>query len=285
MKKPTAKTIFHVSRMFMFALLALALLAAQTDSGSALRLTYQKDVLAYASNMSIADLLSATNASRAENGLAPLTLDDTLNTSAQLKANDMVEKDYWSHVSPDGTQPWYWYDQAGYKYSAAGENLAFGFSNGQEVETAWMNSPAHRENVLGNYENVGFGIANSASFQGYENTVVVAHYGTKRAETTTAISLQEANPTAPVDETVATAESATITVLGLIRDGSTPTYAALGIGLVAIAAAGFGLVHRAYLRHALKESQRFVAHHPLIDATAICVTLGAILTSTAGYLL
>lgn len=289
MKKPTVKTIFHTSRIFLFSLLALALLAVQGNSGGALELTHnKKDVLAYASSMTISDLLAATNKSRTDNGLSPLSLDSSLNTSAQLKANDMVANNYWSHVAPDGTQPWHWFDQVGYKYSTAGENLAYGFGTGKEVEVAWINSPTHKANVLGDYEDVGFGIANSATFQGHENTVVVAHYGKKRIESAPATSLQVATPgetAAEVSTTQQTGTSSTTSVLGLITGGATPTFAALSLGLIAIAAAGFGLAHRAFLKHALHEGKRFVVRHPLIDATALFLTLGVILTTTAGYLL
>lgn len=290
MKKPTPKIVFHTSRVFLFGLLAIALLVVQSSSSNAFHLTYQKDnVLAYASNMTISDLLKATNASRAEQGLAPLTLNNSLNTSAQLKANDMVAKNYWSHNSPDGIQPWYWFDKANYAYSIAGENLAYGFSTGKEVEAAWMNSPTHKANVLGDYEDVGFGIASSANFQGNANTVVVAHYGKPRSDTAVAPAQQTTAPGettstgATTEQPANTATSAS--VLGLIQNGVTPTFAMISIGLITLAAAGFGLTHRMFLKHALRESKQFAAHHPLIDAAAIFVTLGIVLTTTAGYLL
>ena len=90
MKKPTATQTFHISRLLLFSLLAVALLVVRSDSGNALRLTYNKNVLSYASNMTIAELLKATNTARSANGLQPLELNSALDTSAQLKANDMV---------------------------------------------------------------------------------------------------------------------------------------------------------------------------------------------------
>ncbi len=288
MKKPTPKTVFHTSRVLLFSLLAVALLVVQGSSGNALSLTYQKnDVLAYASNMTIADLLKETNVSRAESRLAPLTLNNSLNTSAQLKANDMVANNYWSHTAPDGTQPWYWFDKAGYAYAIAGENLAYGFSTGKEVEAAWMYSPTHKANVLGDYEDIGFGIASSANFQGHANTVVVAHYGKPRTDTVAATTEQAVTPgeTTSTSTNQPASTSTSTSVLGLIKSGATPAFALVSIGLIALAAAGFGLAHRAFLKHALREGKQFAAHHPLIDATAIFVTLGIVLTTTAGYLL
>lgn len=282
MKKPKPIHLLHISRLLLFSILAVALLIGRGESGSALRLTYDKNVLAYASNMTIADLLTATNASRAANGLSPLSLDNTLNTSAQLKANDMVEKNYWSHVSPDGTQPWYWFEQAGYTYASAGENLAYGFSTGAEVETAWMNSAEHKANVLGNYDNVGFGISNSTNFQGGENTVVVAHYGKPRVVAAEPVTSGSAGA---LSSTTGTQAEKVTTTLELLEQGQTPVFAAAGLGLVAVVAGGFGLAHRAYLKHALREGKHFAAHHPLIDVAAVGSVIGLILTATAGHLL
>ncbi len=134
-------------------------------------------VLGYATNVGSGDLLSLTNANRANSGLKALTLNSTLSQAAQNKANHMIANNYWSHVAPDGTTPWYFFDQAGYSYSRAGENLAYGFTTSSGVVTGWMNSPSHAANILdSSFTEVGFGYANGAAFQGGENTVVVALY-------------------------------------------------------------------------------------------------------------
>lgn len=284
MKKIKTVHIFHLSRLLLFSLLAVALLVARSDSGNALRLTYDKNVLSYASNMTIADLLSATNVSRSENGLQPLSLNSKLNTSAQLKANDMVAKNYWSHIAPDGTQPWYWFQEAGYTYSVAGENLAYGFNTGAETNVAWMNSASHKANILGDYEDIGFGIASSANYQGGSNTIVVAHYGKARAAEALATQVTPESGTLSSTAAADTANEST-TVFQLLQQGQATTIALVGIGLVAIAAAGFGLAHRAFMKHALREGKQFVAHHPLVDAVAVCTTLGIILTTSVGHLL
>ncbi|NCU30268.1 CAP domain-containing protein [Candidatus Saccharibacteria bacterium] len=180
-KNPQNHTLFHLSRMLLSGLLLVSVLLARSNI-TALTLASQSNnstgsVLAYATNMSIGDLLTAANMSRQANGLPALQLNGQLNSSAQAKANHMISFDYWAHVAPDGTEPWYFFNQAGYNYLRAGENLAYGFNTGFEVNTGWMNSTTHRENILGDYADVGFGIANGVNYQGSENTVVVAHYG------------------------------------------------------------------------------------------------------------
>lgn len=139
----------------------------------------QPATLAYASEMSRSVLLSGTNSQRTSNGLSALSINSKLNSSAQAKAQDMVNKDYWAHNSPNGDAPWVFFDAAGYIYTKAGENLAYGFTTSSDTIVGWMNSPSHRANILDSgYTEVGFGFVNSADFVGDGNqTVVVAHYG------------------------------------------------------------------------------------------------------------
>lgn len=185
----------HVVRIILFALLILAFfLVKSVSAGSQQAAQTSQAVLAYATNVSISGLLSATNSYRAQNGLAPLSLNGRLNNSSQAKAQHMIDNNYWAHVAPDGTQPWYFFNQAGYSYSAAGENLAYGFDSSQAAVDAWMGSPSHRANMLGSYVDVGFGIANGDNYQGNQNTVIVAHYGTPQAAPAPAPAPQPAPP-------------------------------------------------------------------------------------------
>ena len=138
----------------------------------------QRSVLGYATDMSASSLLSGTNSQRAANSLGALALNGVLNQAAQNKANDMVTRDYWSHNTPDGQTPWTFITAVGYSYQTAGENLAYGFGTASDTITGWMNSPGHRANILNtSFSEVGFGIANSANYQGSgPQTVVVAMY-------------------------------------------------------------------------------------------------------------
>jgi uncharacterized protein YkwD len=54
--------------------------------------------------------------------------------------------------------------QAGYMWSAVGENVAAGQTTVASVMTAWMNSPGHRKNILnGNYKHIGVGITRGSN--------------------------------------------------------------------------------------------------------------------------
>lgn len=196
MKQTHKKHIFHLKRVGLFGFLMIAFFIVRLDAGSLPESIRPSYVLAYASEMSRSSLLAGTNTTRSAQGLTTLNSDAQLDSSAQAKAQDMATKDYWSHVSPDGTEPWYFFQQAGYGYSRAGENLAYGFSSSQGVIDGWSNSAAHRENMLGQYNDVGFGIVNVPNFQsGGQQTLVVAHYATRTQNTTTAVTTTP--PTTP----------------------------------------------------------------------------------------
>lgn len=138
-----------------------------------------RDVLGYATDMSVQSLFDDTNVQRADNHEKAFALDDKLTTAAQNKANDMATRDYWSHNTPDGKTPWTFITAAGYDYQAAGENLAYGFATATDTITGWMNSPEHRANILNaSFHDVGFGIVNIPDYQNSgPETLVVAMYG------------------------------------------------------------------------------------------------------------
>lgn len=123
-------------------------------------------------------LTDLTNADRATSNLSPLTRDAKLDAAAQAAAEDMAQKGYFSHVAPDGTTPWHWLQSAGYAYSYAGQNLAVNFNDSKDVETAWLASPTHRENIMKEqYTEIGFGTA-TGMYEGQEATFVVEYFGT-----------------------------------------------------------------------------------------------------------
>ncbi|MDQ5882708.1 MAG: hypothetical protein QG648_61 [Patescibacteria group bacterium] len=104
-------------------------------------------------------IIALTNEVRQQYGLPPLKENPLLDQAAQAKAQDMLQKNYFAHVSPSGISPWYWIAQAGYRYHYAGENLALNFLDSEEVVRAWLNSPSHRENLLNkNYQEIGVAV-------------------------------------------------------------------------------------------------------------------------------
>jgi len=140
-------------------------------------------VLGYAANISVDEVFRLTNQKRQEAGLPPLKLDSVLSQAAKNKGEDMLAKDYWAHVSPDGVEPWKFFLGAGYKYRYAGENLARDFSNAASAVDAWMASPSHRENMLSpKYEEIGIAVV-EGDLAGVDTTLIVQFFGTRMAGT------------------------------------------------------------------------------------------------------
>lgn len=142
---------------------------------------YSKEFRTFA-DVSIQELINLTNQKREENGLLPLSNNSALESAANKKAEDMLNKGYWAHNSPDGVTPWVFIKESGYNYVYAGENLARGFSNSEDVINAWMSSTAgHRENILSpNFKDVGFSVK-SGILDGEETMLVVQELGSKVA--------------------------------------------------------------------------------------------------------
>lgn len=119
-------------------------------------------------------LLDLLNASRQQLGLKPLQGNEKLDQAAMLKAQDMVKNNYFSHQSPQGISPWFWFSQVGYNYTYAGENLAVGFLDSTSVYDAWSNSPSHRVNLLNpNYKEVGTAIVSGF---GSNNAILIVQF-------------------------------------------------------------------------------------------------------------
>lgn len=83
-------------------------------------------------NIFFADITKSTlenfvNQTRQSLRLQPLSENKKLEQAAQLKAENMIQNQYFSHTSPSGVTPWFWFLKAGYSYRYAGENLAIGF--------------------------------------------------------------------------------------------------------------------------------------------------------------
>jgi hypothetical protein len=123
-------------------------------------------------------LVDGTNQNRVANGLPDLQVNPLLQAAAQDKANDEATKGYFAHTSPQGITPWYWFQQAGYNYLYAGENLAVNFTDSQDVVTAWMNSPEHRANILSTqFTQIGIATA-QGTYNGQPAIFVAEEFGT-----------------------------------------------------------------------------------------------------------
>ena len=105
-----------------------------------------------------AQMLALVNEERAKVGAPALILDPALTAAARLHSEDMWERQYFAHETPDGTDPFARMTVAGARFLYAGENIALAPST-QLAHTGLMNSPGHRRNILDpKFRRVGIGV-------------------------------------------------------------------------------------------------------------------------------
>jgi len=254
------------------------------------------DVLAYATQMTDSGLLDETNKQRQENGLSALTFNDELDQAAQAKAEDMAKRNYWSHNTPDGKEPWVFIDNAGYKYFKAAENLAYGFDTSHNTVIGWMNSPSHRANILdSDLKEVGFGVADVPNYQSNgPETIVVAMYGLPTPSSEDQ-NLAVANRTK--DPNISLSSPSTLAATNSPNEIKKISYAQILTGSYApwislVVGFSIGLMlmylvlkHTRNIVRAVRNGERFILHHPLLDTTIVALlALATIVIQTAGVI-
>lgn len=107
------------------------------------------------------EVLNLVNEYRNQNGLENLEIYSKLQETAKVKAKDIVENNYFSHISPDFGTPFDLMNKTGVCYQVAGENLAGNISSKKAVK-AWINSKDHRDNILDeNFTYTGISVVES----------------------------------------------------------------------------------------------------------------------------
>jgi uncharacterized protein YkwD len=95
-----------------------------------------------------AAVLCIVNAERAARGLAPLAGEGRLDAAAQGHSDDMADRGYFEHTTPEGRTPAERAEAAGYPYQSLYENIALGQTTAREVMTGWMQSTGHCRGIL-----------------------------------------------------------------------------------------------------------------------------------------
>jgi uncharacterized protein YkwD len=129
-------------------------------------------------------MLCMTNYARANAGLSELAEAEQLDASALGKASDVLRCDSFSHFACD-REFTYWIRESGYLGAGcwhAGENLAWGtdeYGSVRAIFRAWMSSPTHRQNILGDYDEVGI-VLLTGNLEGHAGAHVwAAHFGSR----------------------------------------------------------------------------------------------------------
>lgn len=234
-------------------------------------------VLSYAEDIKSESLVDSTNQKRQDAGVASLTLNENLSQAAKAKAQDMVSKNYWSHISPDGSEPWVFVEKFNYKYLSAAENLAYGFSDSQSVINGWMNSPTHKAIMLdGTFEEVGFGVENAPDFLGKgENTIIVALYAKP--------ALEQNQSTESATTKVGTPSNTSFAEAFTDKYGALLNFV-LGL-LIGISAMYLFVKHGYGLHRMLIKGEKFVLKHPAFDLIVLALIMFCLfMMRNAGYI-
>ena len=110
------------------------------------------------------EIFDLINKQRTNNGLTALKHDNGVQRVARIKAQDMVDNNYFSHTSPTYGSPFDMLKNFKISYKTAGENIAGNSSNSSAV-TAWMNSSGHKANILNSSFNyTGIGVVSSPKY-------------------------------------------------------------------------------------------------------------------------
>jgi uncharacterized protein YkwD len=127
-------------------------------------------------------MLCMTNFARFQSGEGELETTAALAESARDKSRDIFECDSFSHYAC-GREFTYWMRATGYLSAQCwkvGENLAFGsgeYGSVRSIFRAWMRSPEHRANILGEFSQIGIDLQTGTLSGSDRTNVWTQHFG------------------------------------------------------------------------------------------------------------
>lgn len=112
------------------------------------------------------EILRLINEIRASHGLQTFGTTDQLNAAASQRAEETTRS--FSHTRPDGRSCFSVVEDYGIQAMAMGENIACGNSSPERTVDQWMNSEAHRNNILNPaYTMMGVGFSRASDQYGF----------------------------------------------------------------------------------------------------------------------
>lgn len=130
-------------------------------------------------SLTVEGIINETNKQRGTEQLPILRSNPRLAEAAQQKLRDMFANQYFAHISPSGQGPSDFITEAKYEYIVVAENLAVGnFENDNDVVISWMESPAHRANIMSkDYREIGVAVG-QGEYEGKIIWMAVQEFGT-----------------------------------------------------------------------------------------------------------
>lgn len=118
------------------------------------------------------DLILIINIERGNRGQTFFLTDSRVAAAAAAHAADMAAMRSVQHQGSDGSDAGDRLIAEGFTWSRWAENLGGGFVDPQALFDAWMGSPSHRANLLGDFQYVGVGTATASDGTPYWSLVV-----------------------------------------------------------------------------------------------------------------
>ncbi|MEA1980300.1 MAG: CAP domain-containing protein [candidate division Zixibacteria bacterium] len=142
-----------------------------------------------ASEVSVKNIFENINVERQKENIPSLVINETLMHIAEIRVNDMINNDYFSHQDPNGLMPWDIAIQENYNYQIIGENLALDWIQTESAINAWMESDTHKENIL----NTKFNETGIAIISNNSHTIIVQIFGLRHLSPATILPAVRAN--------------------------------------------------------------------------------------------
>jgi len=110
------------------------------------------------------EFISLINSERTKNNLPELQIDSEIQNIARLKAKDLVDNNYFAHISPVYGTPFEMLKNNSISYKTASENIA-GNKSVEGGVLSWLNSESHKSNILSNdFNYTGVAVVNSVQY-------------------------------------------------------------------------------------------------------------------------
>ena len=190
-------TIRYVSVVFLATILAVIVAVGVTavepnEAGAALTTEYTVQTCTGGTIRLSGDekrILDLHNNARTSRGKKALCVHPYLTEAARYHSQDMLDRGYKSHTSPDGETvierlERFGYTFDGYSYRWYGENIAVGtgsYWSPDNIFRWWMKSKGHRRNILrDSFQEVGIGVR-TGTYKTYDDTrAYTVNFGTRR---------------------------------------------------------------------------------------------------------
>lgn len=111
------------------------------------------------------EVLKIVNEERVKGDKEGLSTFKSLQSAAGIRAEELIE--LFSHTRPDGTSCFSILEEKNITRRSAGENIAAGYQNPQQVMNGWMNSPGHKSNIMSEnseFDHIGVGYVTGGSY-------------------------------------------------------------------------------------------------------------------------